>query len=641
MPTQRKTTCNRDCPDACGIIATIENERVVRLQGDPDHPVTGGFLCYRTNQFLRTQYSKARITQPLLRKNGAHARVSWDEALDFAADQLLRIRAESGPEAIFHYRSGGTLGAVVAQASDLFFERFGPVTVKRGDICSGAGEAAQELDFGISDSSDLFDLENARHILLWGKNVCTSSPHTLPVLKRAAAKLVLIDPLHHQSAALSERHIQLRPGEDFALAMAVAQLLFTRGWIDPDAEHYCDHLDAFRALAHSQSIEAWCARADVDVEQAVDLARRLHEGPTTILIGWGMARRRAGAAIVRAIDALAAVSGNLGVPGGGASYYFRRRSTFRKLADGLSARTICEPLFGPEVLAADPPIRALWITAGNPVAMLPDSRSVARALETRELVVVVDSWMSDTAERAHLVLPTNTLLEADDLLGAYGHHHLAQAQPVVAPPEGVKSDLEIFQELAARVGLDGALAGTARQWKERIWGDELTTRGLSLASSDAGPIRNPMAPRVLFEGRRFHTESGRVNLICAAPSPVDHDARFPLQLLSVSTPRSQSSQWAKAPPRPTTVTVHPDAARGISDGELCTLQSTLGEITVRIEHDARQRRDVALVPKGGHLRDGSCANVLLRAQLTDLGEGGALYDEYVRLLPLDSGAPRT
>ncbi|HZO11670.1 MAG TPA: molybdopterin-dependent oxidoreductase [Polyangiaceae bacterium] len=623
----RRTICNRDCPDACGIVATVEDGRVVRLQGDREHPVTGGFLCYRTNQFLRTQYSKQRLTAPLLRKNGRLSEVSWSEALDYAAERLLAIRAESGPAAIFHYRSGGTLGLLVAQASELFFEKFGPVTVKRGDICSGAGEAAQELDFGVSDSSDLFDLENARHILLWGKNVCTSSPHTIVVLKRSKAACVLIDPLHHQSAALCERHVQLKPGADFALAMGIAAVLFERDWVDSAAASYCDHLDGFRALAQTRSVEAWCEEADVTVESAVDLARRLHEGPTTILIGWGMARRLHGAAIVRAVDALAAVSGNLGVPGGGASYYFRRRRAFRKLAEGLSARTICEPLFGPEVLRAqDPPIRAVWITAANPVAMLPDSRAVARALETRELVIVVDSWLSDTAERAHLVLPTTTLLEADDLLGAYGHHHLGQAQPVVAPPEGVKSDLGILQELALRVGLGDTMAGSTRAWKERLLGD-----GLSL---DDMPMRNPLAPQVLFEGRRFPTPTGRVNLIHEPPAAPVEDPSYPLQLLSVSTPRSQSSQWAKEPPKPTSVTVHPDAARGIAHGALAVLESPLGSLTVRVEHDDKQRRDVAIVPKGGHLRDASCANVLVHARITDLGEGGALYDERVRLRPL-------
>ena len=251
MTELRKTICNRDCPDACSIVATVEDGKVTRIRGDKDHPVTRGFLCYRTSLFLSTQYSRNRLTAPLLRTNGRFKPVSWEEALDLAAERLTSIRRESGPAAIFHYRSGGSLG-LLKHLSDYFFEQFGPVTVKRGDICSGAGDSAQETDFGEEDSNDVFDLLNSRNILLWGKNVFTSSPHLVPVLRDAKARgaqLVLIDPVCHKTSILCEEFIQLRPGSDFALAMAVAQILFDHGWIDPQAAQYCDHLDAFESLA--------------------------------------------------------------------------------------------------------------------------------------------------------------------------------------------------------------------------------------------------------------------------------------------------------------------------------------------------------------------------------------------------------
>jgi len=186
MPEIRKTVCNRDCPDACSVVAHIEDGRVVRLGGDPSHPVTQGFLCWRTNNFLPLQYSPERLTTPLLRGKA----VSWDEALDFAARELLRIRAESGPAAIFHYRSGGSLGAL-KHLSDYFFEKLGPVTTKRGDICSGAGDEAQMLDFGEEDSHDVFDLRNSRNIILWGKNPVVSSPHLVPVMNGGACREAL------------------------------------------------------------------------------------------------------------------------------------------------------------------------------------------------------------------------------------------------------------------------------------------------------------------------------------------------------------------------------------------------------------------------------------------------------------------
>jgi anaerobic selenocysteine-containing dehydrogenase len=630
MPEIRRTVCNRDCPDACSLVAHVEGGRVVQLGGDPAHPVTQGFLCWRTNNFLPLQYSPERITTPLLRGKP----VSWEEALDFAARELLRVRAQSGPAAIFHYRSGGSLGAL-KHLADYFFEKFGPVTTKRGDICSGAGDAAQMLDFGEEDSHDIFDLLSSRHILLWGKNPVVSSPHLVPVLKEARASKLLIDPVWHKTARLCDGFLQPRPGGDFSLAMAAARLLFERGWTEPGFEKYCDNVGAFRALAFAHGVSGWCEDADVPVSAAEEVARRLHEGPTAILVGWGMARRVNGGAIVRALDALAAISGNLGVAGGGVSYYFKRRKTFdHSFIGGIPAapRTVLEPLLGPEVLAAnDPPIRALWITAGNPVAMLPESGTVDRALRSREFVCVVDSWPTDTTRAATLVLPTTTLLEDDDLLGAYGNHWVGVSRPVVPPPPGVKSDLQILQELAPRLGLDGVLAGSARDWKERILRKDA---GFTLAQLESdGPQRSALSPKVLFADRKFATKTGRVNLITAAPDRSRVSAEFPLYLMALSTEKAQSSQWSKGQPRgPALVTVHPDAAGGIPDGGSAHLESALGRLPVQVRHDPQQRRDVALLAKGGHLRENRNANLLARARATDLGGGGALYDEPVRIV---------
>jgi len=638
MKEIRKTVCNRDCPDACGIVATVEDGRITSIRGDKEHPVTHGFLCYRTSLFLSTQYSPDRLTTPLLRANGTFHPISWNEALDLAAERLTAIRRESGPAAIFHYRSGGSLG-LLKHLNDYFFEQFGPVTTKRGDICSGAGDAAQETDFGESDSHDVFDLLNSRNILLWGKNVFTSSPHLVPILKDArsrGARLVQIDPIYHKTAVLCEEYIQPRPGGDFALAMAIARVLFEKSWIDPEAFHYCDQVEKFRALAESRSSAEWCAEANVRFEVVHDLARRLgQDKPTSILVGWGMGRRINGAGAVRALDALSALSGNIGIPGGGVSFYFKRRGAFdTSFIRGAKAapRTVCEPLFGPEILRMkDPEIRAVWVTAGNPVAMLPESETTQRALESREFVVVADSFLTDTARLAHLVLPTTTLLEADDLLGSYGHHWIGVATPIVPPPEGVKSDLDIIQALAERVGLGSVMVGEAREWKRRMIRPKLSPLGVTLETLEAGSIRNPLPAKVLFADRRFPTPTGRVNLMTEAPPSSVPSTDYPLFLMSLSTEKAQSSQWALQEEGPATVTVHPDAAQGINDGEICRLESHVSSITVRLRHDSRQRRDVALVPKGGHLKDGRCANVLLRARTTDLGEGGALYDEHVRL----------
>ena len=229
------------------------------------------------------------------------------------------------------------------------------------------------------------------------------------------------------------------------------------------------------------------------------------------------------------------------------------------------------------------------------------------------------------------MLPTTTLLEDDDLLGAYGHHYVGVSQPVVPPPPGVLTDLEILQALAERVGLKGLLEGSAREWKERILRKDAGFTVSQLESD--GPQRSALSPKVLFADRKFATETGRVNLIASAPARPQVSAEFPLYLIAISTEKSQNSQWSKGQPAgPVVVTVHPDAAAGIPDGGFGKLESALGCLPIQVRHDPKQRRDVALLAKGGHLREQRNPNVLSRARATDLGGGGALYDEPVRLL---------
>jgi anaerobic selenocysteine-containing dehydrogenase len=634
----RKTMCNRDCPDACSIVATVEDGRVTKLQGDKEHPVTQGFLCRRTSQYLDRHYSPERLTTPLLRKDGVLVPVTWDEALDFVAAKLVAIREESGPAAIFHYRSAGGMG-IVKTVTSYFFEQFGPVTEKRGDICSGAGEWAQIEDFGDFEASDPADLANAKNIVVWGRNIYVSWTHALPALKAAkerGAGVMLVDPVHHRTVDLCDRYVQPRPGGDFALAIAVARVVFERGWVHPEASTWCDHLDAFRGLVMTKALAAWCGEADVDEDTVVEIARRLHDGPTTILVGWGMGRRNNGAGIVRALDALGAITGNIGIAGGGVSFEAKRRRPFdMSFLQGNAPRTISEIQIGRGILdAKDPPIRAVWITAGNPVVMLPDSATTARALETRELVVVVDHVLTDTAERAHVVLPTTTLLEDDDVIGSYGHHHIGVSRPVVPRLENVRSDFEIMQMLAARVGLAEALAGDVRTWKRRVLAP-MEERGITLEQlEDNGPAKHPLAGAIAFEGRRFATASGRVNLVTApAAAPAVPTAELPLFLMSLSTDRAQASQWIRPLEGPLEVTVHPDAARGVAHRGLAKLESAIGSIEVRVLHDAKQRRDVAIVPKGGRFKLGQCANTLIGDRVTDGGEGAALGDELVRIVP--------
>lgn len=513
---------------------------------------------------------------------------------------------------------------LLKQLSDVLFERFGPVTVKRGDICSGAGEAAQEADFGLCDSHDHLDLANSKNIVLWGKNLHTSAPHLLPwlmELKQKGTRLIGIDPVRTRQASLVDLFIQPNPGSDFALVMAIVERLKIAG----DPASFCDNWPEFQAMVRSR--QDWASICGVSAEQIAALVEVFENGPTSIQVGWGMGRRAFGGASIRALDALTAVSGNLGRPGGGCSYYYQRRVAFNSVAQGLQARSFAEACLGQEILAADPPVHFAWITAANPISMLPDSDTVRRALQSIETVVVVETHPTDTTDVADLVLPTLTLLEDDDLLGAYGNHYLRVSQPAVEAPGEARHELWIWQQMAQRLQVSG-LEGSPREWKTRLMGRLSKEAGVELEDLERGPVRNPFAPQVVFEDLRFPTETGKMQLIHQAPEFAEVDPEYPLQLSAFATPKAQASQWAVAEPALPEARVHPSC--GMAPGE-ANLETRQGKMPVLVVHDANVHPRQVLLQKGGTLRGGGCPNQLIRARETDMGGGANYYEEPARL----------
>lgn len=639
---RHRTACNRDCPDACTLEAEVVDGKLVSLKGSHDDPMTKGFLCPRTTRFVDRQEAPDRLSRPMMRlskDSDEFVPVSWEKALDLAAEKLLQARDQHGPESIFHYLSGGSLG-YLKLLTNVVFQQLGPCTQKRGDICSGAGEWAQEQDFGISDSSEADDLLNARLILIWGKNIHTSSVHLLPIIleaKKRGTKLVCIDPAPTKSARLAHLFLCPRPGTDAQIALAMVAYLAERDRLDPDAARYCNNLPEFLAMARSVPIEERFRRAGIPIEQGLELCRLYDENrPSSLLVGWGAPRRSNGAETVRAMDALTAVSGNIGVPGSCTSFYFQRRRSFNREALPKHApipRTISETRMGVELENANPKVRVAWITAGNPAAMLPDCDRVARELRKVDFTVVVDTHWTDTCAVADLVLPTLTLVEDEDVMGAYGNTYLRSSQPVVAPFGESRHELWIHQQLALRLGFGELLAGTPAEWKDRLLKPEVDR-----ALFEGKPVRQPGAPYVLFEGRKFLTPDGKANLMTAEPAmPEESSREFPFLLMAVSHPDSQSSQWSVEPPEIPQARISDQADPALVDGEVFRIESSRGGFPVRIKREAGVHPELVIMPKGGSgVYGGWCPNALIEARETDHGEGACFYEEPVRLVSVGS-----
>jgi anaerobic selenocysteine-containing dehydrogenase len=635
-----RTACVRDCPDACGIIAAVSEGRVIGLSGDPDHPITKGFLCYRASQYLKRQYSPERVTTPLRKTKGSWKPLSWEDALDLAAERLRYFRDTHGGPSILYYYGTGSLGALKA-LNRYFFQLFGNVTMKAGDVCAGAGVAAQIMDMGESESHDRDDLANARTVVLWGKNVCTSSPHLIPILKKArrnGSQLILIDPIYDPAACkMVDAYYQPRPGSVGALTLGMAQIILDNGWADPEIENYVNGFEGYKRLVYAGSKADYARQAGLSTVQMEELTHSYALGkPAAILVGWGLQRYLNGASHVRLIDALAALTGNVGIPGGGVSFYFQRRKGFKLdfllASEHPDRRLLLEPLLGQEILSAeDPPIKMAWIDAGNPVNQLPDSRGVAKAFESLEFVVVLDQFLTDTASYADLFLPVTTFLEETDVIGAYGHHFISAVQPAVPPPDGVLSDMKIYQLLAGRLGFGHYLEGEEVTWINRLL-ERPGNNGLSWDGLREKTMRRPDPPYVMFPDRRFSTPSGRFEFIQEFTAQTERDQDYPLRLLSVGSQKWQNSQVLECahPDRPD-ITVHPEAVPGFRDDESARIVSRIGSLVVRMRLDDRQRRDVVIFHRGLWNKFGCGVNTLIRARSTDHGGGAAYYDEWVRI----------
>ena len=235
-PLRVRGACPHDCPDTCGVVTEVEDGRAVRFAGDPDHPVTRGWLCAKVRPYLDHVYHPGRVLYPLRRVGpkggGQWQRISWDEAIDEIARRWKEIIARFGAEAILPYSYSGTLGLVqMSVSSARFWNRLGASQLERS-ICGAAAELAVEMTLGKRWSPPYADVAHSKLVVLWGHNPVASAPHFLPFLKqaqRAGCQLVVIDPRRTPSARGADLHLAPRPGTDGALALGLAHVLVAEG----------------------------------------------------------------------------------------------------------------------------------------------------------------------------------------------------------------------------------------------------------------------------------------------------------------------------------------------------------------------------------------------------------------------------
>jgi len=644
-----RTACSLDCPDACGVIARVEGDRIVSLRGDPEHPFTRGALCQKVNRYLETRlYHPERQLYPLRRTRTGWKRVSWDEALDEAAERLATARAEHGSLSLLYHRGNGSMAALKWVMLDRFCNLFGGATEAVGRYCAGEGDLGLVQTFGDAQMHDPLDLEeNSQMLLIWGRNPAVTNIHLMPILKRARARgalAVVVDPIATKTVRYVDRHVQLRPGSDAWLAVGTAKVILERN--PPDharIRQLASGYDEFERAVRETPMEDVVRRTGVEAEEIQWLAGEYaSRRPAALLPGIGLQQYTTGAQTYRFISALAMITGNIGVPGGGVSagayawQYLKTRAMTALDARTTPVRTLRVSRLA-EALAAppDPPVRTALFMASNLVNQMPDPEATRRELAKLDFVVVADQFLTDTADCAHLFFPSTNWLEEADYLPSYGHLWVQLMQPVAPPPGEARPDLSILQGLADRLGFGEQMAGDASYWIDRVtepWREDgVSYEALREAGGRLWPRRTPRVP---FADGKFPTPDGRFHFpVRFEDDPVLPPPDYPQHLVAQATDKGTNSQLTSDLQQGEIgAGVHPALAAevGVKDGDLAWLTSARGRLRVAVRLDPTTRPDTIVLLKGGWWKRGRNMNVLVEPRFTP-GTGVAHNQNYVRL----------
>jgi anaerobic selenocysteine-containing dehydrogenase len=687
------TACPHDCPDACSVLVTIENGRATRVEGNPDHPVTRGFLCGKVAKYLDRVYSPDRLLYPMRRVapkgsagSGAFERISWDEALDEVAAKLQAVSAEFGPESILPFSYGGTLGQIHGNGMDRrFFHRLGASQLER-TICSEAGGVALVSVNGAKYGVPPEDFVHARYIIAWGANIHGNNIHLWPFVEEArrnGAKLVVIDPFRTRTARVAEWHLAIRPGTDVALALGLMNYIIANDL--HDADYVAAHTTGFEELRKRVTEYTPERVAEITGLSAADIVKLAREyasaSPAVIRLNYGVQRSENGGMAVRAITMLPAITGAWKKQGGGLTLSTSGTFALNKQAlqrEDLMTATLGRParilnmnqlgkLLTDATLA--PPVKALFVYNSNPAAVCPNHNLVVEGLQRPDLFTVVhEQFFTDTTDYADIVLPATTFLEHKDLVASYGHLHLQLSGTAIEPLGESCSNAEVFRRVAARMGLEDECL---RASDDELIDDALDLDGLkpgheflagisreALEREHSIPLNVPRSDGAYLPfANGFATPSGKAELYSGrlaasgldpvvayiAPTESRHGDRagqYPLELLArkhdnfLNTTFCNLAGHQKMERRFELQMNAVDAsARGITDGDSLRVHNDRGELVLHARVDGSVPPGVvsAYLDWARLSPGGNNVNVLTSDRLTDMGRGATFYSALVEV----------
>ncbi len=477
--TVRNSVCPHDCPSTCALEVDVHDDtRIGTVRGARDNAYTAGVICAKVARYAERIHHPGRLTQPLIRTgakgSGAFRAATWDEALDLVADRFRTVTAEHGAEAVWPYYFAGTMGLVQRDGINRLRHVMG-YSRQHSTICSTVMESGWIAGVGRYGGPDPREMAEADLVVMWGGNPVSTQVNVMTHVTRArkerGAVFAVVDPYRTPTAAAADLHIAPLPGTDGALACAMMHVAFRDGYADRAyMARYADDPAGLETHLRDRG-PAWAAAITglgaAEIEAFAALYCRTERA--FLRLGYGFARSRNGASNMHAVTCLPTVTGKWRHRGGGAFWNNRGNGIYhwdKTLIEGLDAldpatrrmdmSRIGAVLTGdPAELGAGPPVHAMLIQNTNPAVVAPDSRRVRQGLLRDDLFVCVhEQFMTETAGLADVVLPATMFMEHDDLYGAGGHTHIQIGPKLIEPPGECRSNHEVFQGLAARLGAE-------------------------------------------------------------------------------------------------------------------------------------------------------------------------------------------
>ncbi|MED1468548.1 molybdopterin-dependent oxidoreductase [Bacillus salipaludis] len=467
-----KAVCPLDCPDQCGLLLQTENGKIVKVEGDPNHPVTQGHICNKVRNMADRINDEKRLKLPLRRTGrkgeGQFEQITWEEAIQSITARWKNLIQTDGPESILPYSFYGNMGNLSAEGMDRrFFHRLGASQLERS-ICSSAGSAGYKYTMGGSFGIDPEDTIHSKLFIFWGINAVSTNMHQVAIAQKArkqnGAKIVVIDVHKNQTGRLADWFIPILPGTDSALALGIMHILFAENLVNEDfLQKYTVGHEKLREHVLQYNPDTVSRITGVPVEDLFNLARMYGKTSSSFIrIGNGPQHHDNGGMFVRTVACLPALTGQWLVKGGGAikgngGYLSHNELRLQRpdLLKNKNTRVINMNLLGEALLTLDPPVKSLYVYGSNPAVVAPNGNKVHEGLAREDLFTVVhDLFLTDTAKYADIILPATSSFENTDFYTSYWHHYIQLQQPVIEPYYEAKSNVEVFRLLAEAIGFD-------------------------------------------------------------------------------------------------------------------------------------------------------------------------------------------